>query len=1244
MKLMKQVTALFLCFLMLSSSPISAFAQTNVSGNDVVVETTAPTETSEASQDDQSNFIGPQVGDRIWIKSGSYVYKTQSEENGYQLLFNYEVEIANIITDDTGAVIWYEFKFTASGIGESILKDYKYVRVDSTSVEEPAETEPSDENACNCGEYAPENIADHADGCPRKQYVKTLFEGKTAEEIYAEWDNYDEETRTDLLNMLQEYNNAKYEELEKLVEGSSDDEKEETADNIGLELQGVPENVTLSAETVAPKSFHEDLFDVVGNKKIVFAIDITLTDNNAEWQPAEDQSVTVSLDAASLGLSDGERIGILHDHDGTLKNLGAYPVTDGKLTFTTDGFSAFYGYTVDFEYNGRWHSIDGGTNIYLGELFEELGIDYYESDVVEAISSNEALLSVTKIPISDDFGGGYEWLLSSLQSFETEETLTIQFKDGEKIVIAVTDPTTDGNTTTYTNETGDLSGTVNNITIEGTVTLNLTGDVTLRGRITIQDGASLTINGNNHQIAAAATNPLETGNVMFYLEQGTSTSTHASLSLNNCVIDGGAIWTGDEDPYVKRGIENDGRQVSFIHALKYGSVTANHVTFQNAEVVATNESGDSRNKYAVMRFYDGTNVDFTSCTIADCQLAPSNNGMIRVNTAGEEVTFKLTNCEVTGCRTKHGVLRTGSAANVDMTITGSTFQYNDSYDGWGVVLWNSQDGTCTISNTTFDHNHSGHRGGAISNEAKELILNNCMFTNNSAEEYGGAICVFSYQAANSATPTQYDINLTVNDGCRFENNTSQKGGAIAVIVSKSEVEGDQTYFNLTMDINVDPETGSIKNNHATYGGAVYIESTDPASSSTLKLTKGLISGNTATDGGAIYVTNTNVDFGTIQIEENTALNNGGGLYITQSAPTAGSNGTTKIESGNVTNNTATNFGGGIYHTGPNGTCNVSGNGTISNNTAANGGGIYIDDGSELSVTGGIITDNHAIGSSDAATAKEAKCGVGGGIYVNTGEFSMSGDNIGLHSNVASVAANDAYATGGTATKLTLPDVEGMNLVGWSGTGKPTGWFADYKVGDPNYPSDVIQADGEATTNPGRYDYYDKDKVEVDYFTVLKTNTNTYYCLTIGTPHTGHGDLLITKTLTAPAEEDQTYIFEVTGTTREPESTYSLTVTLTIKEGDTVAQVLVANIPDGTYTVTEKQAWSWRYNQTSCEFHPKDGAVISETTFTVAIENPEWVAEFTNSRTDQFWLSGDSYCENWWGGSDGTKVEKREEHD
>jgi fibro-slime domain-containing protein len=137
---------------------------------------------------------------------------------------------------------------------------------------------------------------------------------------------------------------------------------ETTVGDILLKVQGVPENVTLGAETVAPDSFHKDLVDVVGTGKVVFAIDITLTDEDGEaWQPAEGEIVTVSLDGIP-DLTDGDSVGILHDRDGDLKDLGNYIVGDGgnagessdkespqanisQLTFTTDGFSVFYGYT-----------------------------------------------------------------------------------------------------------------------------------------------------------------------------------------------------------------------------------------------------------------------------------------------------------------------------------------------------------------------------------------------------------------------------------------------------------------------------------------------------------------------------------------------------------------------------------------------------------------------------------------------------------------------------------------------------------------------------------------------------------------------------------------------------------------------------------------------------------------------------------------------------------------------------------
>lgn len=70
---------------------------------------------------------------------------------------------------------------------------------------------------CTCGDDAPENLAYHADGCERKQFVKSLIRNKTAAQIYDDWAMFSKETRTDVLNILEVYVFTTYWELLELV-------------------------------------------------------------------------------------------------------------------------------------------------------------------------------------------------------------------------------------------------------------------------------------------------------------------------------------------------------------------------------------------------------------------------------------------------------------------------------------------------------------------------------------------------------------------------------------------------------------------------------------------------------------------------------------------------------------------------------------------------------------------------------------------------------------------------------------------------------------------------------------------------------------------------------------------------------------------------------------------------------------------------------------------------------------------
>jgi len=233
--------------------------------------------------------------------------------------------------------------------------------------------------------------------------------------------------------------------------------------------------------------------------------------------------------------------------------------------------------------------------------------------------------------------------------------------------------------------------------------------------------------------------------------------------------------------------------------------------------------------------------------IQDCQQAnENNNGMLRFTDVGTDTQVTMKNCKILRNRACHGVLRTASKNVVTMTISDSEFQHNHSTGGWGVVLWNSQEGSCNISNTIFNHNRSENRGGAISSEAKDLTLTGCTFTNNSAGEYGGAIAVFSYQSANNPDGADYNINVTIDSGCVFEGNTAPKGGAIAFDITKSAYadEGDKTRFKLKVDIQAG--TGWFTNNTATqYGGAVWIKRDDENSTGVLNVKSGTISDNSA---------------------------------------------------------------------------------------------------------------------------------------------------------------------------------------------------------------------------------------------------------------------------------------------------------------------------------------------------------------------------------------------------------------
>ena len=91
------------------------------------------------------------------------------------------------------------------------------------------------------------------------------------------------------------------------------------------------------------------------------------------------------------------------------------------------------------------------------------------------------------------------------------------------------------------------------------------------------------------------------------------------------------------------------------------------------------------------------------------------------------------------------------------------------------------------------------------------------------------------------------------------------------------------------------------------------------------------------------------------------------------------------------------------------------------------------------------------------------------------------------------------------------------------------------------------------------------------------------------------------------------MFKVTGP-----NNFNMTVVI-----NGVGSVTIKDLLIGTYTVTELTDWSWRYTT--------DSAVKS-----VDLANQRSVT-FTNTRINQYWLDGDSYCRNWW--ENGTTIQQ-----
>lgn len=525
------------------------------------------------------------------------------------------------------------------------------------------------------------------------------------------------------------------------------------------------------------------------------------------------------------------------------------------------------------------------------------------------------------------------------------------------------------------------SATWTSQTIKENITINLTQDIELNGTITIDDGYTLTIeniSGKDCKIQAT--------DKTIFINNGSLIINGAENS--RVVLDGGANfkWTDNhsEMPYM-RLTEGEGN-IKIGEAIKNaGELSLSYVTIQNVN--------SSDNNGGAILTKSNKAVSLNNCIIQLCKARLGSAIMLDGGGSGEEgVALKINNSLITKCvsggdasgaNNTGGAIRSYGSTHTSLYLSNVTMSYNYAmreyseynntllHDGnGGALFWNGRgttDTKCVIDGCTFTNNMSEDNGGAIKAQGTIEFVNNVTTICDNKAPNGAGLYIEGYTggALNKVICTiDYDLNdflvIKNNSAVSYEydgNWIPGKGAGVHFYLGKEMTLMTGSTININMN------GATIQNNKIEgdggLGAGIYFEDTAPKEKDytfNINLNYGKLLGNESTAyGGGMYISAGNVMSEAIEgkemvVTENTASQEGGGIYVGEGSFTMNTTG--KIEA----NIAASGNGGGIY---------VGGDftmmsGTISRNvvTQGNGGGVFID-GGKLTFSNGSISGNQA---------------------------------------------------------------------------------------------------------------------------------------------------------------------------------------------------------------------------------------------------------------------------------------------
>ena len=843
-----------------------------------------------------------------------------------------------------------------------------------------------------CKQYNEDKITKHDIACARYVFC-TKIAGLSADEVVDQLGILTEQQRTDVLCYLEidDPNLFEYVKKESVVL-----EKTSVRQDIDGTVISIDGNIPAGGFLQITSADKND-FPVANAQKVISAFDITIYDTAGQiWQPTKRSgSVTIAVDATTIGLQEGENVCIYHDHEGVISSLGVFTVTDGHLNISVNQFSAFYvvatGTANNFAVNNViYFDLHAGDITISGKTYS--GKRYENGQIIEVKGTLKA---------------GESYYVYQSNSTNKTETGVYQITEGENAgKYEVRLPS-------YSRVEGWAGFICNNTNINSVIgtwetrAAAVGREVTpYRINVTGNPGTSLTIENlwssyqeNSTSRTTGSISYMPGGSyslTIIYKGDNRLASIHygGQYSNNKLAINAAAAADGEAVPTLTVCNAAKNSSKNYWNAAIGNSDTANDVwglSFSGGNIYAATTLGDD-------------------CTA----IGGGGNGVGQVNISNAIITA-VSNSSGTAIGGGIGKTSAGGAGKVNITdSTVYAYNFSSAYyvSGVGNVAIPSaaigggsssrakcNDSTITISGSTVYALAVGGTaiGGGSSSllnaGSAEITINDDstvyaisttgdIYTRDKSWAHknfpagssigggtggtggDGGSCTLTIEGDNTKVYTG-----SIGGGNTLGLNNDQKIGAAHVYMKGGSLQGqvvmakggvEDCSFEMTggtiSNIGQNNTVSTLNNQPYTFlkknGNAVYIES------GKAEIKDGTIKNTMAIDGGAIYVTGGDFSMTGGTIELSNASGNGGAVCIMD------------------------------------GLASISGTAVVKNTGAAKGGAIYVG-GGNLDIEGGSIFD---------CEASET----GGAVCVNNGQVTINGGNI--HNNT-SVRGGGVYVGG-----------------------------------------------------------------------------------------------------------------------------------------------------------------------------------------------------------------------------------------